>query len=167
MAGSPRISGRRYAIISSVTSWPSSVIQGSGTSFLCLPLPIPERMCTPRGKDRQRFSGSMPSVLPAFRVRTGRLSCRAYGTLQDRSHSQDGPRTAASGSAQWILPYSRCGHAPAPRAPWRSCDVAVAELILCITLHLLGHVATLAVVNALADCNQNAVLLFQFFLHIF
>ena len=48
-----------------------------------------------------------------------------------------------------------------------ACDVAVAELILCITLHLLGHVATLAVVNALADCNQNAVLLFQFFLHIF
>ena len=44
---------------------------------------------------------------------------------------------------------------------------AVAELILCIILHLLGHVAALAVVNALADCNQNAVLLFQFFLHIF
>ena len=48
-----------------------------------------------------------------------------------------------------------------------ACYVAVAELILCITLHLLGHVAALAVVNALADCNQNAVLLFQFFLHIF
>ena len=48
----------------------------------------------------------------------------------------------------------------------RTCNVAVPKLILCIALHLLGHVAALAVMDALADCNQNTVLLFQFFLHI-
>ena len=48
----------------------------------------------------------------------------------------------------------------------RTCNVAVPKLILCIALHLLRNIAALAVMDALADCNQNTVLLFQFFLHI-
>ena len=48
-----------------------------------------------------------------------------------------------------------------------ACDVAVAELILCNGSCTCSDIlAALAVVDALADCNQNAVLLFQFFLHI-